>query len=244
MTREELPTVEQIDWSRFDFVDLGCSNGGSLRHCAKRWGDKKGVGVDLSEIKVRKALKLGFDSVLADATTINLEKRVEFVSMMNFLEHLPDLATVEAVIAASARSARDFLFIRHPSFEGEEEGNALGYRQFWWTWDHHPTHVRLADYKRIFKKLDLQAYLIRHVDRVDTTAHPSVVPESMGRNVSKHAVVEKSSSSIQLSPPWWRRQDIFVPLKSFDPGQWEAITRPHSRDRAYGFEDVVVTGLD
>ncbi|MEZ5120454.1 MAG: hypothetical protein R2736_02560 [Solirubrobacterales bacterium] len=39
---------------------------------------------------------------------------------------------MEAIIAAAARSARDFIFIKHPSFEGQELVEGMGYRQYWW----------------------------------------------------------------------------------------------------------------
>lgn len=103
--------------------------------------------------------------MLGDATELGLEKQVRFVSMLDFLEHLPDLDTVRAAIASAAEAASDFLFIRHPSFEGKEVLADKGLIQYWWRWSGHTAHSRIADYCVIFDLLGALPCAIQYKDQ-------------------------------------------------------------------------------
>jgi hypothetical protein len=166
------------------------------------------------------------DAVLADAAKPIGEKLVRFVSMMDFLEHLPSLDAVEAVIQGAAAIATDFLFIRHPSFEGEDYLRSLGLRQYWWHWRGHPTHPQVADYCRIFERLGLRLYTITYRGEIRDSLHTTVLlddePIDQGAfDPSVHA----ERPYIGFTRPIWRSQDIFVALRPFDPrgAEWAAI---------------------
>src|SRR5205085_12233426 len=132
-----------------------------LEYCTKHFGAERGIGFDIDPSKVELARDAGHDAVVADVTELDLRDRVKFVSMMDFLEHLPGLDAAAAVIEGAVRIATDFLFIRHPSFEGEEYLRRLGLRQYWWHWRGHPTHPQVADYCRTFDRLGLGLYMVR-----------------------------------------------------------------------------------
>jgi hypothetical protein len=215
-----------VDWSRYDFIDLGCSHGGSLDYCTKRFGADRGIGLDIDPRKVDEARAGGHEAVVADVTRLELRDQVRFVSMMDFLEHLPSLDAVEAVIQGAAAIATDFLFIRHPSFEGEDYLRSLGLRQYWWHWRGHPTHPQVADYCRIFERLGLRLYTITYRgeirDSLDTTVLLDDEPIDQGAfDPSVHA----ERPYIGFTRPIWRSQDIFVALRPFDPrgAEWAAI---------------------
>ena len=173
---ESVPTLREVDWTLFDFIDLGCSKGGSLRFCRKRFDARRGLGVDIKPAKVQQTLDAGFDAVLADATKLDVEDAVRFVSMMDFLEHLPGLDVVEASLERAARVATDFIFIRHPSFEGEGLLENLGLRQYWWHWTGHTAHPQVADYCTMFERLGLSQYTILYREPIRDSDHPSVLP--------------------------------------------------------------------
>jgi len=217
--------LEDVDWSLYDFVDLGSSKGGSLKHCMRRFSARRGIGIDLSAHKVATALAEGYETAQGDATELDLKGQVSFVSMLNFLEHMPNLNLVEKVIAAAARSARDFLYIRHPSFEGEEIAEQIGYRQYWWHWSGHTAHIRVADYCRIFERLGLGSYRIRYFDPVTQVNHYSVVPTSMDINTNERTSRALIKPDTPLPMTWWRRQDIFVQLRPYEPQEWLEITK-------------------
>jgi hypothetical protein len=219
--------LRDVDWSRYDFVDLGCSNGGSILQCTKRFHVQRGIGIDLDQRKVERTREAGFEAIVADARDFRLDRAVSFVSIMDFCEHLPDLATVEQVLSAAAVSARDFILIKHPSFEGQEYAESLGMRQYWWHWRGHTAHVRVADYCSMFERLGLNQYMIRYIERIGDSTHPSVIPTTMPIDVTgEQAKLVTDKPFVRFDPPLWRRQDIFIALRTFAADEWAEITQP------------------
>lgn len=214
-----------VDWSQFDFIDLGCSSGGSLRFCQKRFGARRGLGIDLDPVKVENARLAGFDALVADASELPESARVRFVSMMDFLEHLPSLQVAEAIIGTASRVARDFLFIRHPSFEGEAYLAGLGLRQYWWDWSGHTAHIRVSDYCAMFERLGIGQYHIRYREPIWDSAQASILPSSMPKDQREYDPARHAPKPfVQFKEPLWRAQDIFVALRAYSPAEWSAIT--------------------
>lgn len=226
-----MSALDGIDWSNYDFIDLGCSKGGSLHHCMTRFGVERGLGIDLDPKKVKSTEEAGFDAVVADARDLRLNERVSFVSMLDFCEHLPSLAAVEETIAAAAESAQDFLYIKHPSFEGETRVEAMGLRQYWWDWGGHTAHIRIADYCSMFDRLGLSSYMIRYIEQITDSDHPSVIPTTMPPDqTGMQAEAINNAPVTTFTPPLWRGQEIFVALRAFPPETWRTLTTPTSGD--------------
>jgi SAM-dependent methyltransferase len=214
-----------IDLERYDFLDLGASTGGSIRFCQQRFGAACGLGIDISSGKVESAVASGIEATVADATELGIVDEVRFVSMMDFLEHLPDLNAVERTIASAARAATDFLFIRNPSFEGEEYLRGLGLRQYWWHWRGHPVHPQVADFCRIFDRLGLRQYMIRYELPIEDSSHETIVShETPIDQGAFDPATHPPKRSVTFDRPLWRYQDIYVALRPFDPPAWEEIT--------------------
>src|SRR5215470_13328342 len=55
-----------------DFLDFGCSRGGSLRVAAALFGGQNGLGVDIDPAKVAAAQEAGAAAIVADATALSL----------------------------------------------------------------------------------------------------------------------------------------------------------------------------
>ena len=218
------PTFEEVDWSHYDFIDLGCSKGGSLGWCRKRFGARRGLGVDLDPRKVEETRAAGFDAVVADATKLDVEDAVRFVSMMDFLEHLPGLDVVEASISRAATVATDFIFIRHPSFEGEGSVESLGVRQYWWHWSGHTAHPQVADYCRMFERIGLNQYVILYREPVRDSLHPSILPVDAPVNQHDYdPAVHSPKPEIEFRRPLWRMQEILVALRPFASDDWARV---------------------
>ena len=99
-------------------ADAGSGTGGSLLYCQRRFGRAPGLGLELRDEDAARARADGLDVITCDVMREELpERSVSFASAMDFLEHLPDEAATVAVLRTLARAARDFVFIRHPSFE-------------------------------------------------------------------------------------------------------------------------------
>lgn len=219
-------SAESVDWHRYDFVDLGCGDGGSIRFCQKRFGAGRGIGIDLDPAKVAKARTAGVDAFQADATQLGGEKQVAFVSMMDFLEHLPSLEVAEEVIRSASAIATDFLFISHPSFEGEEYLETIGLRQYWWHWSGHRNHLHVSDYCTIFDRLGLRQYLIRYREPILDSMHCSILTSDMPTNQHEFDPTKhRPKPYVRFAQPLWRGQHIYVALRAFAPDEWTGITR-------------------
>jgi GT2 family glycosyltransferase len=216
--------LENVDWSEFDFVDLGCSKGGSIRFCQGRFDADRGLGVDQNHAKVAETVAAGFDAAQSDATKLDQENVVRFVSMMDFLEHLPSLEAVEAAIEGAARAATDLLFISHPSFEGEGLAEQFGVRQYWWNWTGHTAHIKVADYRGIFERLGLHDYTIRYIDPVYDSSHSSLLPLDTPKDQHQFdPAVHPAKPAVEFPSPLWRAQRILVALRPPERAEWERL---------------------
>jgi SAM-dependent methyltransferase len=220
----EQPAVADVDWARVEFVDLGCSRGASLRWCAERLAAGPGIGVDLDPRKVAAARAGGHEAVVGDATDLCLHDEVRFVSMMDFLEHLPTLEIVEAVLASAAEAATDFLYVYHPSFEGEEYLRLLGLQQYWHAWTGHTAHVRIADYCAMLERLGLRRYAIRYDGPVVDSAHDSVHSRESGANQGPYDPARHPPKPlVRFERPLWRAQHLVVALRDFERTEWDDV---------------------
>jgi hypothetical protein len=237
------PTISEIAWKRFDFIDLGSSNGGSLDFCRRRMDGAEGVGVDIDPVKVATARAAGVEAYVGDATNLQVDKAVRFVSMMDFLEHLPSIETVAAVLASAAQAAMDFLFIVHPSFEGEEYLRLLGLQQYWHDWSGHTAHIQVADYCAIFDELGCHQYVIRYKHPVRDSSDSTIHSIASGKNQGPYdADMHPPKPAVRFEQKLWRSQHMLVALRAFDPGEWRGLvmrlTRRVDDDTAAGGPDT------
>lgn len=221
-----------VDWTAYDFLDLGCSAGGSIPYCRSRFRAGRGLGVDVDPTKIAKAKAAGLDALLFDATSLATlpglgdgGRRVRFVSMLHFLEHLPTAAIAEDVLRSAAAVATDFLFVRHPSFEGEAYLAELGLRQYWWDWKGHKTHLRVVDLCLMLDRLGLHQYAVRYREPVWDSRHRSVLcaaepPDQPSFDPARH----RSRPVLRFAQPLWEGQDIFVALRALPAEEWATLT--------------------
>ena len=235
-----MDSLQTVDWSRYDHLDLGCGAGASLDYGGLRFDARRGIGMDINAAKVASARARGDDAVVGDATDIGVDKQVRFVLLMDFLEHLPDLETVQKAIAGAAAAATDFLFIFHPSFENEAYLREQGLRLYWWEWDSHTCHIRISDYCRIFDRLGLHRYKIRYVKRIADAGHPAVLRDDEPPNQTTFDPARhRPKPDLTFPEPLWRAQEIFVALRDLPGDEWARIVRPWKQTTLY---DVRVRG--
>lgn len=142
-----------------DFIDMGASTGGSLEWASRAFGGV-GLGVDISADKAEQARKLGRNVLVADARSINLpDDSVRFVTMMDFLEHLPNLDIARDIISSACRLARDFVYIAFPNFDNEQILRKLKLKRYYTDWSGHTLHLRSEELRSIFIELGVNADL-------------------------------------------------------------------------------------
>lgn len=219
-----VPRITEKQLAGADFLDLGASKGGSLRFCGRRFGGR-GIGIDIDAEKVRIAREAGFEVLHADASDLGLRNAVRFVAAMDFFEHLPDADTTRSILRSAAEAATEFLFIRHPSFEGEHYLRQLGLMQYWHEWSGHPNHLRISDYCELFDELGLRRYAVEYVDRVRDASHPSVIPLGHCNSQQYDAEAHGAKPAAAFAEPVWRMQHIYVQVGDMPADAWERIVR-------------------
>lgn len=158
-----------------DFVDFGSGVGRSLLDAEKRFG-ARGVGVELRPGKVETARANGANVHVGSILDVPRDIEVDFVTIDNVLEHLPDEQTVEDVLAVAADIARDFIYIRHPCFEDEAYLGALGLKQYWTDWRGHPSHLLLADLVAMLRRLGLGLVEFEFVGESTSSEDSTILP--------------------------------------------------------------------
>jgi hypothetical protein len=215
--------VDHLRAGEYDFVDLGSSSGGSIDYCMRRFSARRGLGVDLQAEAVEQIRAQGFEALQADVLEFEFPPAsLRFVSMMDFLEHLPDLAGVEAVLSRAKSAARDFLFIRHPSFEDEHYLNAVGLKQFWTDWPGgHTAKLTVADFTGIFQRLGLHNYAIFFREPVKDSEASVMLPLSAPPNQHHYdAAVHGEKPRVVFPRRIYGQIDFLVALRPFQIGEW------------------------
>jgi hypothetical protein len=182
----------------YDFVDFGCSSGGSMQFAKHKLGGSRGVGLDIDQNKVDASRRAGFDAHVADVTAIdaNSTGTVRFVTMMHFLEHLYTLEMAEKCIRSACSIADEFVFIRQPFFDADDYLAEFGLRLYWSHWHGHRNHMTAADFQRILEDLLSQGQIRRFIlfnrtkitDSDDPCVHPLSSPINQHQwEAGKHA---------------------------------------------------------
>ncbi|WP_431301545.1 hypothetical protein [Sediminicoccus sp. BL-A-41-H5] len=104
---------------------------------------------------------------------------------MNFLEHLPDRATGERIIASALRVSRDFAFLLGPNFDEAENLHRLGLKKFFADWTGHTWHHTTRELSEILSGLGHPFKLIEFGEIRDS-AHPNLLSLAARRNRSAH----------------------------------------------------------
>jgi hypothetical protein len=213
----------------YDVLDLGSSTGGSIEYCMRRFNAPHGLGIDRLVAEVKQIHAAGYDAIQADVLTFDAPPgSFRFVSMMDFLEHLPDVNCVERVLGKAKEMARDFLFMRHPSFDDEHYLNAIGLKQFWTDWPGgHTAKVLLSEYTAMFQRLGLHfaAIFLRHP--AHDSNHPAILPISALPNQHEYDAEQHGPKPhLEFPRPLDGQIDIFVPLRPFALDEWKAVIAP------------------
>ena len=168
-----------------DFLDLGCSSGGSLEFAVRQFGLRHGLGVDIDPRKVAAARESGKLAVVADARSFTSRTSiVRLTQGIHFLEHLPDLASAQSVVRAAARASSDAVFFRQPFFDADTALAELGLKLYWSDWHGHPNHMTVAGFVEVLDELtiagDLSGYVVLGRGAIggsdDDAVHPMASP--------------------------------------------------------------------
>ena len=203
-----------------DFVDLGCSKGGSLKWAMDHLGGRRGLGIDKSAKKVALARERGMTAIVADATEIACaDGAVSFTTMLHFLEHLPSAGVAAKVIAEACRISRDFVYMRHPWFGSDNELFQHGYKFFWSDWSGHPNRFGPLDFHQAIRATpNVRRWWIMGRTPIADLRHPAIVPLDAPINSFAAAPADFSRRpAIALRGPIFCEVACLVGLSDADP---------------------------
>jgi hypothetical protein len=142
-----------MEFAQYDFLDFGCSDGGSLKFVARSFPEKKGLGIDISPRKVARAQEAGFEAVCMDVGDLqHTPNCVSFVIMSHFLEHLQDFKMALKCVRAGLLAARDFVIIRQPWFDSDGYLFRSRLKFYWSDWTGHTFKITCIDLVRLMRE--------------------------------------------------------------------------------------------
>src|SRR3954470_1672683 len=92
----------------FDFLDMGCSTGGSIDMAKKLFSAKRGLGIDIAAKKIDAAHAQGCEAMVYDIANLPNKPCVRFCVMSHFLEHVGTRKDVGTFIRKACAISRDF----------------------------------------------------------------------------------------------------------------------------------------
>jgi hypothetical protein len=149
-------TIDRItDISHYDYLDLGASTGGAMQFAERAFGWQKGIGIDISEQKVKQALALGRNVVCADATRLNefVVGKCDFAIASHFLEHLPNIEVATKCLESVGTVINKWMYVQQPSFDHYDYLKSIGYALYWRNWSGHPNKITTGEWIAIINKI-------------------------------------------------------------------------------------------
>ncbi len=170
----------QLRQGKFDFLDLGCSRGGSMDQAKHLFKAKRGLGIDIDKAKIEQAVAAGHDAMVCDINEIPMRAFVRFCTLVHFLEHVPNRKDVGLFIRRAIAVSREFVFIRQPYFDADGYLFRRGLKLFWSDWHGHPNTMSSLDFHTILAPLKnagaIGDFSIHLRGPITSSAHEAVLP--------------------------------------------------------------------
>lgn len=168
--------------AEMDFYDFGCSEGGSISYAMKRFGGRRGLGIDVDLVKVEAARARGFDAEAIDILALPERKQVRFVTLMHFLEHLDGYATARLMLRKACAVSREFVYVAQPFFDADGELARRGLKLYWSDWRGHTFCMSTLQLQRALESLRceglVRGFKIGWHSRIANSADRAVLPLS------------------------------------------------------------------
>ncbi|MGB3456455.1 MAG: class I SAM-dependent methyltransferase [Litorimonas sp.] len=208
---EDLPLLRALNAGEYDFVDFGCSHGGSVEFAQQKFEGGAGLGMDIDPDKVMAAREAGRDAMVVDLTQFAARAdTARFVLMSHLLEHLSGLKAAEQVMTCGVRIARDFVFVQQPWFDSDGYLFGRGLKLFWSDWHGHPTRMTTLDFHYILKPLadrgEIRDFSVYGSSPIRTSRHSAVHALGSPRNQKSH---DPSAHPAKPDFPVLFRQPVF-----------------------------------
>jgi hypothetical protein len=142
-----------LEKGEFDFLDFGCSAGGSIKMAMKMFDARRGLGIDINDKKVEQAIAAGCEAIVYNIHDLPRRPLVRFCVMAHFLEHVPNRGDVVAFLRTACDISQEFVFIKQPYFDADGYLFQKGLKLFWSDWRGHPNTMSTLDFYTILVQL-------------------------------------------------------------------------------------------
>lgn len=197
--------VDDVAREEYDFYDFGCSAGGSIKFAQSKFGGVRALGLDIDPKKVERTQNMGFEARVADCTCLEGMRRVRFVTMMHFLEHLPSRKHARDCIKSALQISNDFVYIRQPWFDSDGYLLTKGLKLYWSDWEGHTLHMTSLELRNILTSLRRCSttgrrlrYVIAALHPIVSSADPSMLP--LDAAFDSHAYNEEAHGPKDIVP--------------------------------------------
>ncbi len=181
--------------------------------CEKKFGGK-GLGVDFKQDMVDQAIKNGKDAICGDVLKLDFPKNnFRYISMMDFLEHLPSEDAAKQVLKNCKKWASDFFFIHHPSFEDIDYLKKYGLKIDWTDGYDHTCPLTIKDFKRIFKELGITNYKIEQRKPIADSSDAHIIPIAAPHDTQLYNKSLGPKKKVAFDKPVYARVEIMVKLR-------------------------------
>ena len=218
---------EKLELGLIDFIDAGCGTGGSIDFCSKVFNAEIGIGFDLDEKKIEQAQNNDYLVFCKDILEFDFPpKSVRFASMMDFLEHLPNINSAREILKTLGNASKDFLFIRHPNFDDINYLRQYDLKLCWTDWSGHTNMMTIADFCIVFKELGWKDFRIIPQKLIKNSMEEAIIPENSPTNINKFSQLDGfKKENIEFDKPVFYQYDIFVKLNpELSTEDWNRIT--------------------
>lgn len=170
-----------LEINAFDFIDFGCSIGGSIEQTMQIVPGARGLGIDIDSKKIEAIRSAGHDALEADARYLRATgKQVRFAVLSHFLEHLPAVKDANLCLRSAAEIASEFVMVRQPSFDADGYLFGKGLKTYWSDWHGHPNRMTSLELQLAFEDLLkrglVKKYGIYQTGKITNARHNAIHP--------------------------------------------------------------------
>jgi len=174
------PYLSRLQRGDFDFLDFGCSRGGSIAMAKALFSANRGLGIDVNPDKVKQALEAGHDAIVYNILALPNEPLVRFCIMSHFLEHVPDQNQVLAFLRKASAVSREFIFIRQPYFDADGYLFRHALKLYWSDWHGHPNRMTTLQFYTALRTMresrEIGNFSIHFRGPIQSSMHEAVHP--------------------------------------------------------------------
>jgi hypothetical protein len=210
----------------YDFIDVSYVHAHSADFCEKVFGGR-GLSISNNPDIVEAIRASGGEATFGSLSEIDFpDESVRYVALIDTLNLMPDVGAMKSALASAARWARDFVFVRMPSYEDEEYLRALGLKFFWHDWTLYTMHPRLDQIAAILQSLGLEQYHISHREPAVSSEAPQILPVGAPSDQGFYdPALHGPKPSVTFPRPLYGQIDVFIALRRFETAEWHDIIK-------------------